>query len=191
MAEHKHLNRLTSIWITNPVFFITTCTYQRAPILANEMVANILIEEWKNALDRHGWMVGRYVIMPDHVHFFCAPVVTGITDPGYNSRMPGKSGITDPGYKKTKDLSGFMQQWKQWTSKRIIREIQIDRGSGDLMRHQYQPPIWQAEFFDHLLRSEESYDQKWDYVWKNPMRKGLVKSSDEWPWQGEIYLLTR
>ena len=23
---------------------------------------------------------------------------------------------------------------------------------------------WQAEFFDHILRSGESYSQKWDYV---------------------------
>jgi hypothetical protein len=31
-------------------------------------------------------------------------------------------------------------------------------------------PIWQREFFDHLLRSEESYDQKWNYVRENPVR---------------------
>jgi hypothetical protein len=36
------------------------------------------------------------------------------------------------------------------------------------------------------LRSVESYSQKWDYVKENPVRAGLVKTSDEWPWQGEI-----
>ena len=30
----------------------------------------ILIEEWRAAHERHGWAVGQYVIMPDHVHFF-------------------------------------------------------------------------------------------------------------------------
>ena len=34
-------------------------------------VAEVLIEEWRGARERHGWAVGRYVIMPDHVHFFC------------------------------------------------------------------------------------------------------------------------
>ncbi len=44
----------------------------------------------------------------------------------------------------------------------------------------------QAEFFDHVLRSSESYSQKWDYVKENPLRAGLVESSDEWTWQGEV-----
>jgi hypothetical protein len=29
---------------------------------------------------------------------------------------------------------------------------------------------WQKGFFDHLLRSGESYSQKWDYVRENPVR---------------------
>jgi putative transposase len=67
-----------------------------------------------------------------------------------------------------------MQAWKQWTSKRMARELNF---SGN---------IWQEEFFDHVLRSSESYSQKWDYVRENPVRGGLVVSSDQWPWQGEI-----
>ena len=46
--------------------------------------------------------------------------------------------------------------------------------------------IWQEEFFDIVLRSSESYSQKWNYVRENPVRAGLVKKSDDWPFQGEI-----
>jgi hypothetical protein len=46
--------------------------------------------------------------------------------------------------------------------------------------------IWQEHFFDHMLRSSESYSQKWDYVRQNPVRAGLVASADERPWQGEV-----
>jgi REP-associated tyrosine transposase len=27
-----------------------------------------------------------------------------------------------------------------------------------------QRPLWQPGFFDHLLRNDESYSQKWEYV---------------------------
>jgi transcriptional regulator of aromatic amino acid metabolism len=47
-------------------------------------------------------------------------------------------------------------------------------------------PLWQREFFDHLLRSEESYDQKWNYVRDNPVRAGLVLNASEWSFAGEI-----
>jgi putative transposase len=40
-----------------------------------------------------------------------------------------------------------------------------------------------------VLRSSDSYSQKWHYVKENPVRAGLIKRSDEWPWQGEIELL--
>jgi len=50
-------------------------------------------------------------------------------------------------------------------------------------------PHWQKGFFDHMLRSDESYEQKWDYVRQNPVRAGLVESSEVWEYQGEICLL--
>jgi REP element-mobilizing transposase RayT len=52
-----------------------------------------------------------------------------------------------------------------------------------------KPPIWQADTFDHLLRSPTSYSEKWDYVRENPVRAGLVPHSDFWRWQGEIHPL--
>jgi len=73
-----------------------------------------------------------------------------------------------------KSLVAFMQAWKQWTSKRIALKVKL---SGH---------IWQEEFFDHILRSSESYGQKWDYIKENPVRAKLVASSEQWPWQGEI-----
>jgi REP element-mobilizing transposase RayT len=52
-------------------------------------------------------------------------------------------------------------------------------------------PIWQRGFFDHLLRSDENYSQKWNYVWENPVRAGLVTKADDWPYSGEIVLIDR
>jgi len=50
-------------------------------------------------------------------------------------------------------------------------------------------PHWQKGFFDHLLRSGDSYSEKWDYVRQNPVRAGLVLRAEDWPYQGEIYPL--
>jgi hypothetical protein len=66
---HKHLRRLERVWLESPVYFVSACTHQRRPILA--ATANILTGEWRAAHKRHGRLAGRYVIIPDHVHFFC------------------------------------------------------------------------------------------------------------------------
>ncbi len=60
-----------------------------------------------------------------------------------------------------------------------------------LPRTDSQDPIWQRGFFDHLLRSGESYAQKWDYVRENPARAGLAANANDWPYAGEIVLIDR
>jgi len=52
------------------IVFMTVCTDKRKPILANDEVHRLLVQSWQVA---ESWLVGRYVVMPDHVHLFCAP----------------------------------------------------------------------------------------------------------------------
>jgi putative transposase len=40
--------------------------------------------------------------------------------------------------------------------------------------------------FHHRLRREENYDERWNYVRDNPVRAGLVKRAEEWPFAGEL-----
>ena len=149
----KHLNHLSRIWIANPRYFITICTEQRRSILATETAAAVLCDEWQAAAERHGWAVGSYCIMPDHVHFFC-------TD--------GERGTT---------LSVFIGKWKEWTAKKLRRFAGLEG------------TIWQKGYFDHLLRSVESYSEKWEYVRNNPVRIGLVEKCEDWPFLGHIHYL--
>jgi len=55
---------------TPVIIFLTVCTKNRKPLLANAGTHAVLRGAWKAA---DAWIVGRYVIMPDHVHLFCAP----------------------------------------------------------------------------------------------------------------------
>jgi putative transposase len=45
---------------------------------------------------------------------------------------------------------------------------------------------WQKGFFDHLLRTEESEAEKWEYIRQNPVRAGLVAHAEDWAFAGEI-----
>ena len=154
----KHLRRLDRVWIDDPIYFITTCTLGRRQALAVEPVHAIFREVWANAQNLYGWYVGRYVIMPDHVHFFCASAVAGVSDPGYSA-----------------SLSLFVGKWKEWTAKYAHRRLKTP------------PTLWQPEFFDHVLRSCENYEEKWEYVRQNPVRAGLAAQAEDWPYQGEIH----
>jgi len=146
----NRLQRLEYVWELNPRYFITICTYNRLSTLNKPDVFEILQNELSESLARHGWAIGSFCVMPDHIHFFCTDAEQGV------------------------QLSTFMQAWKQWTSKRIKRVLDVNH------------PIWQKGFFDHLLRSSESYSEKWEYVRQNPVRAGLTKNANDWKFSGYV-----
>ena len=52
------------------ILLVTVCTKDRNPWLAQSRVHDLLRATWIQA---KAWMVGYYLLMPDHVHMFCAP----------------------------------------------------------------------------------------------------------------------
>ena len=40
---------------------------------------------------------------------------------------------------------------------------------------------WQRNFFDHRLRHDESFAEKFAYICQNPVRAGLVQHEADWP----------
>jgi REP element-mobilizing transposase RayT len=74
---------------------------------------------------------------------------------------------------EAKPLSHFVGKWKEWTSKNAKAV-----GFPDFR--------WQPEFFDHVVRSTESFREKVDYVWENPVRAGLVTKPEDWRFAGNM-----
>ena len=140
--------RLRWLLTEYPIYYLTACTYNRRRILARPDVHDSFIQFALRA-EAYNVSVGRYVIMPDHIHLFA----------GFG---PGAISV-----------SAWVKSFKNAISK-------------SLKRATFPSPHWQKGFFDRVIRSEESYDQKWFYVRDNPVRAGLVHSAEDWPYAGEI-----
>jgi putative transposase len=79
-VSHRHARR-TPIHLpvqeranTPIIVFATVCTDKRKAILCRPDVHDLILKAWRRA-DK--WHVGRYVLMPDHLHFCCAPATIG------------------------------------------------------------------------------------------------------------------
>jgi REP element-mobilizing transposase RayT len=134
------------------LYFVTMVAWQRQPLLACES-AHLAFREHAMKQVAIGVAVGRYVIMPDHVHLFV-------------SIGPGQT----------------VGESVKYLKQAVTKALRVARS--DLR-------VWQPGFFDHLLRSSESYGQKWIYVRENPVRAGLVATVEEWPYQGEVVRIDR
>lgn len=43
-------------------------------------------------------------------------------------------------------------------------------------------PVWQEESFDHVLRSDESFEEKLEYIRQNPARRGRLERPEDYRW---------
>ena len=133
---------------TRPLFFLTFCTQDRRRLLDCEEVHAAFVSFAALSPERAQVWVGRYVIMPDHLHVF----------------------VSAEGSSALQRWVASLKRHLTWTLKALG----------------LPSPHWQQGFFDHLLRSSESYGEKWAYVEQNPVRAGLVEASATWPFAGEI-----
>ena len=150
MQSHsKKPRRLTQIFQSYdaPLYFVTFCTAHRKPILANDLI-HAQLRQFAKQIEPRGAAIGRYVIMPDHIHCFIR----------------------------------LAPELKLGTTVKLMKRSLSSAISAPM-------PHWQPGFFDHLLRHDESYSEKWKYVYNNPVRAGLVEQSDNWPYQGEIVII--
>ena len=58
------------------IIYLTVCSQDRKSIFAFEDSAAVIVDAWQRG---NSWLVGRYVIMPDHIHLFCAQWVSNKT----------------------------------------------------------------------------------------------------------------
>ena len=145
--------RLNRLFDASPLYFVTFCTHQRKTFLACEEVHAAFILFAQSAERNFNIAVGRYVIMPDHVHLF----IRG----GHDFRLG---------------------RWVGALKQTLARAAKLSRAKTQL---------WEEGFFDRVLRSDESYSQKWNYIRENPARAGLANSPEDWPYQGEIVYIDR
>jgi len=167
-AHHAPVERFNEPVIVQ----VSVCTKARRPVLACE-AAHLLCREVWQASDF--WRVGQYVIMPDHIHLFCAP-----------GRSPMPS------------LKQWVEYWKgqiaaRWPvagSSGGPTSVSAVRTDGTADGTEVGPPgfkLWQRDFWDTQMRSREHYNEKLSYVRMNPVRKGLVNEPKAWPYQGQVF----
>jgi putative transposase len=70
---------------------------------------------------------------------------------------------------------------------RVFRFMQRWKGGSTLsFRKRFGRGLWQRAYYDHILRPKESPDPFAWYIWMNPVRKGLCRVPEEYPWSGSL-----
>jgi putative transposase len=50
--------------------------------------------------------------------------------------------------------------------------------------------LWQKRYYDHNVRTCESFVEKLRYIHRNPVKRGLVGNPEDWPWSSYRHYIT-
>ena len=139
--------------------FTTSSTYEKQQVLAIPGIPEIILD-FLNALRKEcKLLVHGFVIMPNHLHLvWHIPLETGI--------------------------SRAMKLLKGRTSRHILALFRADPDFeiGTLTKPNGRLALWLQRYHDFNILTEDKLREKIDYCHFNPVRWGLVKSPEEWPY---------
>ena len=70
----------------------------------------------------------------------------------------------------------------------LERALQFIKGGFSYRLHS-RPPVWQASFTNHRIRDWEDYEHHREYVRMNPVRAGLAKRAEDYPYSSAAGVL--
>jgi REP element-mobilizing transposase RayT len=176
--HHRRSIRLQNYDYTQSgAYFITINTRQReklfGEIVNEEMMLSecgrVVEEEWlRTAQVRKNVELDVYVVMPNHFH---AIIVLSNDTVGASRRLALTKGL------QAGSLGAIMAQFKSIVTKRI-----------NALRSTPSAPVWQRNYYEHIIRNDDVLKRIRDYIvanpsrWKedenNPQRHDQVR--DEW-----------
>jgi len=146
-------------------YYVTICTKDRKCLFGGindgRMALNpfgiIIIEELLRTPEiRREISLGEWVIMPNHVH-----AIVMINDHYDDVGATGRSPLpcrAKPCGPKPHSLASFIAGFKSGTAKRINE-----------MRKTTGCPVWQRNYWEHVIRNQKSCDKIRQYIIENPL----------------------
>lgn len=152
MSRYRRAN------VQGATYFFTVVTERRQEILTNDDVREALRAAIVKVRESHPFAIEAWVLLPDHLHCIWT--------------LPEAD-------------ADFSTRWRL-----IKREVTLAIGANyfredfqtERRKQKQQGTIWQHRFWEHLIRDESDFAAHMDYVHFNPVKHGLTKAVNEWPW---------
>ena len=122
------------------------------PAVILSQLGEIVNEEWLKTANMHSEIeLGEFVVMPNHFH-----AIIGITGMKGVPDRPIQSGVCDtPLRSPSKTIGAIIRGFKSAVTSHARRNaLAVD--------------IWQRNYYEHIIRNEESYQKIASYILNNP-----------------------
>jgi putative transposase len=146
--------------------FITCSCHHRLPNLRTARSRDRFLSILEETRQRYRFVVVGYVVMPEHFHLLMNEPEVGTP-------------------------STVMQVLKQRTAHALLRKRKRTNPRQQLLFAETERlPFWQARFYDFNVWTTKKRVEKLRYMHRNPVKRGLVESPEQWRWSSYRFYLS-
>ena len=157
------------------LYFITVCTHNRVPLFGEIVdgvmalnTAGQIVEKCWCAIPEHFPQVtlDEFVVMPNHVHGI---ITIGENNVGANDVRANNVRANDYLPQPSNEIPRSLQHGTSRTIGSMVRGFKIGvtrwfRANTDIHK------VWQRNYYEHIIRNEDSYLKIAEYIQTNPQR---------------------
>lgn len=147
------------------MYFITICTHKKTCILGNIDSGGVILSElgrmaeelWSTLPERFSNInLDEFVIMPNHLH-----AIINITTVGAIHELPRNHKLP---------AQNNRSQRRKMLIPRIIGYFKMNSANKiNQLRHSSGKPVWQRNYYEHVVRNENELNRIRKYIQVNPM----------------------
>ncbi|MCS7283483.1 MAG: transposase [Anaerolineae bacterium] len=165
--HHRRSIRLRGYDYTQPgAYFVTICTHGREPLFGTVVDGEMRVNEW-GAIVREEWFrtaqlrpyvmlyEDEFVVMPNHVH----GIIWIVGETVGATRRVAPTTTIPPAGPVAGSVGAIIGQFKSAVTKRI-----------NILRATPGAPVWQRNYYEHIIRNERALDAIRRYIAENPLR---------------------
>ena len=173
---HRRSIRLQGYDYTqNGAYFVTICAHERRHLFGNVVDGNMRVNDWgvfvRSCWDEipahHPYIeLDAFVVMPNHMHGVI--VIAGDNGVMFDASGDDRKGMivhapTDVKREFSKPIAHSLSSIVGTFKAAVTRHIKRQPNAPD-------HPIWQRNYYEHIIRSEESLNTIRSYVATNPTK---------------------
>ena len=153
IREGCRMSRYRRLYIPGGTYFFTVNLADRGrSVLVDEI--GLLRAVYASVHQEHPIKCDAMVILPDHIHAVWT--------------LPEGDG-------------DFSVRWKKIKG-RFSRHCDAVGAPSQSQMRRGEKGIWQRRFWEHAIRDADDYQAHMDYCYWNPVKHGLVKAPQDWPY---------
>jgi len=164
--------------------FVTFSCYHRQPFLNPDPIKRtfeLALERMRHTFQLR---VYAYVIMPEHVHLLLTEPQRSMLADAIKSLKQGVSRREIAGVESADTETKGPTQAKrrlEWGTDGTFRALPTQNSP-----HHF----WQKRYYDFNVRTYDQFLEKINYTHQNPVRRGLCKRAEDWPWSSFLQYAT-